>query len=364
MKTILCLLCACLSSESTPAPPVLELTGTWVIDPDGRSPPPGPIARGLQPSGLVFRKGELWAVGDQRSEFPGHLIRMDPRTARCIGKPIRLQVPEGKEGEGGQFEAYKAIPNSDFEGLCLHPGNPDILFAVTEDKIPWIVEIHLSSGDPAKALPLKATIVRLNRIRFPPDLASWRDDSNFRFEGCAVSDDSKTMYLAFERARDELPRIYTLPLDAARSDKASALEELKLPFDAVPRRSDKKQARLNLNDIQFLLVRGVPHLLGIARDQERLILMDLERKEIRRIVDLVLLDPSGAAIEWVSPEGLALDPEGDALWLINDPDSMQGNYRARKDEAPSGRFAEYCPLLFRARLSQALGSDPPGKAKY
>jgi hypothetical protein len=161
-------------------------------------------------------------------------------------------------------------------------------------------------------------------------------------------------------------------LDAARSGKSVTPEELELPFNSVAGRKDKEKAKLNLNDIQFLRIAGsphdsaagLPHLLGIARDQERLILIDLDRKRVRRIVDLILLDPSGAAIEWVSPEGLALDPAEDALWLINDPDSMQRNYRARKDEAPSGRFAEYCPLLYRSKLSQVLGTDPAAvKAK-
>jgi hypothetical protein len=203
--------------------------------------------------------------------------------------------------------------------------------------------------------------VELTPIALPAGLASWRDDPNFRWEGCAVSESGETLYLAFERAKDDLPRIYELPLKSARSGKAASLKELAIHFADVPRRPDKASALLNLNDIQFLNRQGRPYLLAVARDQERVLVVDLEKGNVTRVVDLDLRDPAGNAIEWVSPEGLAIDAATDRIWLINDPDSVRGNYRARSEPGATGEFADYSPLLFDVRLSAILGSAPPAE---
>ncbi|HUE95742.1 MAG TPA: hypothetical protein VMN39_03750, partial [Longimicrobiaceae bacterium] len=50
-----------------------------------------------------------WSVGDQRSEYPGHLFRIDPSTGRLLEKPIPLEVPPRKEGESAEVEAYRGI---------------------------------------------------------------------------------------------------------------------------------------------------------------------------------------------------------------------------------------------------------------
>ena len=336
----------------------IKVKGTWVLDSDGHSIPVHLEARprGLQPSGLLFRNGELWSVGDQRSEFPGHLLRIDTKTDRLIGKPIRLEPPALAEKENPEFAVYRSIPNSDFEGLVTHPLDSNILFAITEDKTPWIVEIRLEEAE-----TMKAKIVQLTPINLPVGVKPWRDNPNFRWEGLAVSDDGKTMYLAFERAQDDLPRIYHLSLEAACSGKAADPEEVPLPFAQLPRRPDKEQALLNVNDIQFLRLEGRTALLSIARDQERLLLIDLEQKRFPRVIDLDLVDPSGGLMEWVSPEGLAFDIATDRLWIINDPDSERRNYRARNETIPTGQFADYTPLLFEMKLSAAIRAPAQGK---
>lgn len=344
--------------DDPPPPTPVTLRGKWVLDREGRPSPQDSFKRGLQPSGLVFRAGELWSVGDQRSEYPGHLFRIDPSTGRLVEKPIPLEVPPRKDGESAELEAYRGIRNSDFEGLALHPTDSGILFAVTEDKIPWIVEIHLEAA-PVSRKPegaSRARIAGLARIEFPEGLEPWRRDLNFRFEGCAVSDDGTTLYLAYERARDELPRLYRLPLAAARSGGPVKLEEVPIPFASVPARASKARAKLNLNDIQFLRVGGQPMLVAILRDQERILLIDLDRKAASVLLDLDLRDPDGTSIEWVSPEGIALDPAGDRLFIVNDPDSVERNYRARGAKEPAGQFASYTPLLFELKLGEVLGS--------
>ena len=342
----------------------LALRGIWVADAEGKPTPPGSFTRGLQTSGLVFREGELWSIGDQRSQFPGQIFRMDARTARLLEKPVKLEVPEEKPGENSEFAAYRRIPNSDFEGFALDPLEPGTLYAITEDKIPWVAEIHLerSQEGPAPASH-RARIVQLGRIRFPPDAEPWREDPNFRFEGCAIHDDGKTLYLAFERAKDELPRLYRSGLVAARSGKEIALEKVPVAFGDVPPRKDKPEARLNLNDIAFFRHEGRPALLAIARDQERLLVIDLDRSAVARCVDLDLLDPTGAAIEWASPEGVAIDPPRGRVWIITDPDSVGKSYRARAERAPTGQFADYSPLLYELGLGTVLGATGSAEQK-
>ncbi|HVR76360.1 MAG TPA: hypothetical protein VMT52_18675, partial [Planctomycetota bacterium] len=45
--------------DDPPPPTPVTLRGKWVLDREGRPSPPGSFTRGLQPSGLVFRAGEL-----------------------------------------------------------------------------------------------------------------------------------------------------------------------------------------------------------------------------------------------------------------------------------------------------------------
>ena len=330
--------------------------GIWVADTDGKPTPPGSFTRGLQTSGLIFREGELWSIGDQRSQFPGQIFRMDPGTARLLERPVKLEVPGETTGENPEFAAYRRIPNSDFEGFALHPLETGSLYAITEDKVPWVAEIRLEKDPEGPAPHHRARIVQLSRIRFPADAEPWRGDLNFRFEGCAIHDDGKTFFLAFERAKDELPRLYRSSLDAARSGKEIELEKVLVAFGDVPPRKDKPEARLNLNDIAFFRHEGRPVLLAVARDQERLLIVDLEKKAVTRYVDLDLLDPTGAAIEWASPEGVALDAPRGRVWIITDPDSVGKSYRARAESAPTGQFADYSPLLFELELGTILGA--------
>ena len=69
----------------------------------------------------------------------------------------------------------------------------------------------------------------------------------------------------------------------------------------------------------------------------------------------------GARSSGFRPRALACDVRRDRLWIINDPDSVRGNYRARDEETASGHYADYVPLLFEMKLSRVM--DPAaGKA--
>lgn len=363
------------SMEPRPRPPpevrqlpALRADGRWVLDRDGTPVPyeRDGRSRGLQPSGMVHRGGLLWCVGDQRSQVPGTIYRIDPRTARLTGPPIRLEPGTPSERSARDFDAYGSIPNPDIEGLCLDPLDPSGLLAVTESRMSWIVGIRVgerpdgerpdgaaSDGiDGGGERAPSATIVHLEPLRFPDGVSPWRDDANFRFEGIAASDDGKTIYLAFERARDHLPRICVGSLERFRARLHVDLEVLPVRFDRIPSRADKPGALLNINDIQFLRWKGRALLVGVLRDQERLLILDAGTAAIVGLVDLDLRDPSGTPITWVSPEALAIDAAADRLWIINDPDSERGNYKARDAEVPEGMYAAYVPLLFELELSR------------
>jgi len=170
--------------EELRLPPV---RGVWVLDSEGNPVLPGTFTRGLQPSGLLFRDGELWCVGDQRSRHPGHLFRVNPGTGRMIGNPVRLELSTKNAEESPEFDRYRSIPNSDFEGISLLPGDPNTIFAVTEDKVPWITEIRLVAEDTQArgqhAKHFRARIQRLTPIVFPHEVTPWQNDPNCRLEG-------------------------------------------------------------------------------------------------------------------------------------------------------------------------------------
>jgi uncharacterized protein YjiK len=330
------------------APPLL-LEGRWVFDPEGKAVRPREFERGLQTSALMARGDLLWTMGDQRSEWPGALLAIDPGTARLRWGPIK---PRLEEPAGGNplYAEYRSIRNSDFEGLAADPKDASTFYGITEDKRQWVVKLRLEE----KSTPPEAVIGEITALEFPPDLKPYRDDPNYRVEGIAISDDGRTMYLAWERAADNLPRIYSVPAGEACSGKTARPREVPIPFAAVGPRADKPNALLNLNDLQFLRHGGRPLLLALARDQERILVIDLEEAKVKSTIDLDLRAPGGEAVRWVSPEGIAADPARDRLWIINDPDSIRGNYRRAADPAAQGNFAAMAPLLFETKLSAVL----------
>ncbi len=322
------------------------LRGRWVLDHEGRPTLPESFTRGLQTSALEYSGGRLWSLGDQRSQYPGHIFTIDPRTARLVASPVRPGFDADLTAASNpECEVYRGIPNSDFEALCRHPGEAGTFFAVTEDKVPWVVELRLDG-------PSRATFTQFSRLEFPEGLVPWRDDTNFRFEGATISDDGRTMYVAFERAQDELPRILSLTVKEARAGKPVVPREVPFPFDSIPGRADKPRALLNINGLAFFRDSGRSFIAAVARDQERILFLDLDERRIDRVIDLALLDPDGQPMHWVSPEGVAIDLGADRLWLINDPDSVRGNYRALADDSARGPYAEYTPLLFEMKFSE------------
>ena len=346
----------------------LECRGAWVLDASGAPTPPGSFTRGLQTSGLLYRDGELWSIGDQRSAFPGHLFRLNPNSARLRDAPLKITIEEPSATPSGpaaprhpdarELAIYRATKNSDFEGVCADPKRPDRFVAITEDKTPWVADLRVTPASSGRSPTVH--VERLLPLQFPATLEAWRNDTNFRFEGCCLGAND-TLYASFERASDNLPRLFAISMTESRRDGAAKPREVPIAFGDVPRRKDKPRALLNLNGLHWHEQQGRGLLLAVARDQERLLVLDPESGRVRRIIDLDLRTPDGGRIHWVSPEGLTADPSQDRLWIINDPDSVRGNYRARGAPKASGHFADYSPLLFALPLSKVL--ETPGEGR-
>jgi hypothetical protein len=324
-------------------PGALHCKGRWVLDQQGRpvSPPvPGGRTQGLQTSGLDYDGKSLWTVGDQRSNFPGHLLRINPESARLASDPIKLEVTPSTKGV---IPERLGTANPDLEGLCLKPGDPLRFYIVFEYDGDYILESRYHVGDGT------AAILRVLSARFlsPPV----EGDPNSRFEG--IGADGETLYVAYEKDGAGRPHIYRGILTADSTEVE--LIDVPVPFSSVPSRPGK--GGINVNGLKLLRGKALT-LVMIARDQERLLLYELSTGKFS-YVDLDFRDPDDSEIYWTSPEGIALDPEGDRLWLISDPDSLRGNYHRRDESKASGNYAAMVPLLFEIRLSEVLASRTP-----
>jgi uncharacterized protein YjiK len=346
------------ASDAAPAP--IASVGRWVLDAEGKAVAPREFERGLQSSALVYGHGVLWSVGDQRSEYPGHVFRIDPERARISGKPLRVEAA-GADLEKPLFRDYFSIRNPDFEGLAWHPLREDALLVVTEDKRQTILDVQLER--PAGGGDFERARLRsITELDFPAGVAPYREDMNYRLEGVAASKSRRRVYLAYERLANELPALFALSVEAACAGGSARPERLAINFAALPRRADKEKTLLNINGLELIDHGGKELLLAVARDQERLVLIDPEAPAALAAVDLRLLAPGEREVFWVSPEGLAIDAAHDRLWLINDPDSIRGNFRLAAEEKASGRFAELAPLLFELKLSTILDAASQKRA--
>jgi hypothetical protein len=318
----------------------LRTKGRWVLDSQGKPiapPTAGGRMQGLQTSGLDYDGKFLWAVGDQRSNFAGHVFRIDPNTARLVGDPVKLDLRS--KMPGGIPESLR-VTNPDLEGLCVKRGDPLIFYIAVETDGTYVLESRYTLGERV------SPVDRVLRARFSVEPAP--GDPNTRFEG--VTTDGENLFLAYERDGQGQPHIYRGPLPLNTSELR--LDDLNLPFSSLPPRPGK--GAINVNDLT-LLHTNPPTLVIIARDQERLLFYELTTRQLS-YVDLDFRDPDDKEIYWTSPEGIAIDLEGDRLWLITDPDSLHGNYRRRDEPAASGNYADMVPLLFEIRLSQALAA--------
>ncbi len=343
------------------------IQGRWIFDAQGQAVKGRPERRerGLQTSGLVARstktndqvKTILWSVGDQRSEFAGQLFQIDPKKAWLSGSPIPLILPEKldrEEQDFPQLHQLRAWPNPDFEGLATHPNKPNTLIAITEDRQSWLLSLELETQNDKT----RARLTQLTEVKFPKGTQPYKEDKNFRLEGITSRMNSEgELFLAYERHEDGLPKIFKVKLPQKTKSPFNASTQaqlLNIDLSQVGFRPGKGRARLNFNGLTSLKWMNREWLLAVARDQERLVIIDVEKQRVTSTVDLHLRSPNGLKMLWVSPEGVALNLKENKLWIVNDPDSVRGNYRLQKNEKAQGHFESLVPQLFELELKAVL----------
>lgn len=311
--------------------------GRWVMDPRGGAVAP-PLAggrmMGLQTSGLSYDGVHLWSVGDQRTNYPASIFKIEPPTGRLAATPMRLAVTAGTQGD---------IP------LRLPNRNPDLeAIWVGPDSSPWYIAIESDGLQVLECAfdPRRQSLSVLRVLTAEFDHPPAEGDSNRRFEGIVVG--GENLYLGYEKDATGHPHVYwsRVPVTGTRL----GVTELPIPFAMLPPRPGK--GGVNINGLAWLRD-GTALLIMVARDQERLLFYEPGSRQLSYL-DLDFRDPEGREIYWTSPEGVAADGQGDRLWVVSDPDSQRGNYRLRSEAAASGNYRAMVPLLFELRLSEVL----------
>jgi hypothetical protein len=332
-----------------------ERCGEWITLADGTA------AGGLGLSGLVFRvdpeRGgeELWAIADQYGRASGQgsaLYRIDPRGARVMESPVSIAVARELDTP---YRAYlEQAPDYEcltrlLQGDGAASDHETFVAVIEDDRLgqlgdlpPAVVSI---SVDLCGRLP-RAEVTAVTPIRLPDSPAP--SDRSVQCEGCAA-DDAGFLYLALEGDPPaSLPEIHRLALDSLGSSGPLQLESFGARFCDLVEPADL--ADLTLNDVAFLPRRdpGGPRvLLALARNQERVYLLDLDRLALVARWDLGLVGPDGERVEWLSPEGIAADSSG-RVWIVNDPVGRAGNdwkYRPRSGDDMAPNYTSLTPML-------------------
>jgi hypothetical protein len=264
-----------------------------------------------------------------------------------------------------------------------------IFVVAVEDRIEESLGITRAKDSPGIALVVRvsadlesAEVESMWRLRLQGEahIGPYKGDGNRQLEGIAIDRGSTPprVYVVYEQAEDGLPRLYTFeaPDTAGRPGSPPlpvSVEPMALDLGFEPK--GKTGESLNFNG---LTLRARPDrsplLIVLCRNRELLLLLDLldpQTAQVDRQVPLKLLSPSGEPIVWVSPEGIAADPERNKLYIINDPDpSCGGNWKLRpgagqyesherRRRAEASLFSQFVPLLFELEVTGILEPSAP-----
>jgi hypothetical protein len=337
---------------------------------------------GLQPSGLAWDGELLWAVSDQSSSCPGCLFSFSPSSRGSNRDALFL------EEDGLRIVHQGRALVVDAEGITLlddSPGDKDeLVFAVVmEDGFERHLGWATDERSPGAALVIRvnrdsraATVSAIWRFELPAEktVRPYKGDRNRRFEGIAVDRSSRRGYLAYEQDESGSPRLFTFELPPIQSSPGTEelsvlLEEVSFDIDSVT--DGTPGTENNFNDLAYL---SPNRLLVLCRDRELLLVLDLidpKTAELAFQIPLDLRSPLNQAIEWASPEGIAIDEETNTVFIVSDPDPRcGGNWKAaaeseldtRQRLAEAFLFSQFVPLLFEFELS-ALGENFPIKVQ-
>lgn len=313
---------------------------------DGRPAPSDDFLRGLQTSGLAWDGKLLWSVGDQRSAFPGHLFAIDPLTARLDRLPIPLTAE--REEIRRQLNAWGRI---DLEGIEVLSRDDRRFVVLVEDEATAALLVRLDAHQ------RQATVEAIWMFQFPGsrEPVPYRHDPNYRLEGITIDSQTSRGYVAFERDAAGRPHLFQFDLQRAPAAGIGPVTLEPVPFEGWDQLGGKPDALLNVNGLELThTAGGSPRLFVLCRDRELFFVLDPDSGRIVGQVTLNLKTPAGETIEWVSPEGIAIDSERGIVYIISDPDSTDGNWRLRSTPHAAGMFAQYVPLLFELKIPSEL----------
>jgi len=322
---------------------------------------------GLQPSGPAWDGELLWGISDQSSSCPGCLFTLRPGE---IGEDTLLLQEDGlpitHQGE---------ILPPDGEGIALlRKKGEELLFAVVVEDGSEVIGMIFDDRRPGAALVVRpqlesktASVSEIWEFELAGEagVRPYLGDTNRAFEGIAIDPESNRGYLAYEQAQDGLPRLFTFEIPQTTGMGSEripvVLEPVALDLDFTPQ--GKPGTELNFNDLALHRQDGEsPRLYVLCRNRELLLILTLSDPKtavLHSQVSLHLRSPLGQAIEWSSPEGMALDAEANRLYLVSDPDpSCEGNWKATpgatlpagQREAEADFFSQFVPLLFELDL--------------
>jgi uncharacterized protein YjiK len=324
----------------------IVVRGRWVLMQDGQPAPSDDFQRGLQTSGLAWDGKVLWSVGDQRSTFPGHLYAIDPQSGRLDRAPIPLVTSD--PAIQARLDAWSRLDMEDIAILSLRERR---FVIVLEDKATAALVVQLDERQEV------ATVCAVWEFHFPDGATPipYRNDPNYRLEGIAIDELESRGYVAFERDVQGIPHLYQFNLSSQPLSGIAQVSLDPLPFADWNRLQGKPGTLVNANGLQFVRTNaGEPRLFVLCRDREMFFVLDPKSGLLIGQVILSLRSPEGEAIEWVSPEGIAVDTKRGVAYIITDPDSTDGNYRLRSTPRATGRFAEFVPLLFELNVPAEL----------
>lgn len=337
----------------------LNSQGVWITEQDGQA------MANPQPSGLVYRQGELWFISDRSADERQRqkIHRLDAQTGalRYPALPIRIDA----KLRDNCFYAYLA-DNPDYEAMVLHPDNDEEVILVTEDMTYQPLEGDCQqrwSATGSAAVPfllLRAKVVDgelvvdgVRPLQFNQNMAIGAF-ANDGIEGLAMTPQG-VLYLALEKDSRRNPRIFSLQLDEQfwQTQDFAVVDEPELQF---PQPGDGMHP---LNAMQYVASEKAGHpgyLAAFARNIDQLWLIDLTASNPALIIPIAFWAPTASdacpafeLMDNASIEGLALD--GDRLYLINDPWKL--NYKKNiQCESNREAYSRYAPLLFNIRLDQ------------
>ncbi len=342
-----------LAIRQGPTTATISTTGRWLLTADGSPAPHDGLTRGLQTSGLAWYGEQLWSVGDQRSAFPGCLFVIDPQTARLTGPPIPLFAE--RDDIRSLLADWGRI---DLEGIdSLSRDEPRFVVLVEdEDTAALVVRVN--------APRTRATVEAIWQFRFPNDTPPepFRGDSNYRLEGIAIDRNARDGFVAFERDRSNRPLLFRFELARAPATGIGPVQLEPVRLDCWEQIGGKQKTLLNVNGLEFTrTAAGARRLFVLCRDRELVFIVDLDSRQLVAQVEIDFRSPDGDRIEWASPEGIAIDRDGNRVFIVSDPDSTDGNWRLRSTPRAAGRFSEFVPLLFEFKLPAETDTNPKRK---